>query len=55
MLPPGAYVITTSARMTADEASEGIFPDTAAVVHVATDVKGRTVSYTYLVDYPEAP
>ena len=52
-LPPGAYCIVTGASLDADEASEGVFPPDALVVLVATRVCGRTVAYTYLVDYPE--
>jgi hypothetical protein len=52
-LPPGAYMLVTGVGMTADEAAEHVFPDDALWVLVETQVKGRTVAYTYLIDYPE--
>lgn len=50
--PPGAYVLVTGVGMSADEAAEHVFPADALVVLVETQVKGRTVAYTYLIDYP---
>lgn len=50
---PGAYKVVTGKRMTPDQASAELFPDHASVVLVDTEVVGRTVAYTFLVDYPE--
>lgn len=51
--PPGAYTIVIGRGCTPEEATRGVFPADAAVVLVDTEVHGRTVSYTFLVDYPE--
>lgn len=50
-IPPGTYQIITGRRLSADKAAEGVFPDGASVVLVKTEEFGRTVRYTYLVDY----
>lgn len=52
-IEPGAYKVVTGRRLTAEQASAGLFPDHASVVLVDTEYVGRTVAYTFLVDYPE--
>jgi hypothetical protein len=51
--PPGTYPVVTGRGCPPDEATRGLFPADAAVVLVDTEVYGHTVSYTFLVDYPE--
>lgn len=51
---PGAYQVTTSAKLSPDEASRGLFPPDALVVHVDTHRHGPLVTYLYLIDYEGA-
>lgn len=53
-IPAGAYQISTSARLTPEQAARGVFPDDALVAHVDTEHHGRSVTYTYFVEYPDA-
>lgn len=53
--PPGAYMVTTGATLSPDEASCNLFPPDALVVHVDTHRHGPLVTYVYMIDYIEAP
>lgn len=52
-LSPGGYVLTTSKKLTPEEAADGIFPPEASVVHMYTEPFGDLVQYTYFIDYLE--
>ena len=54
-IPPGAYMVTTGATLSADEASRDLLPPDALVVHVETHRHGPLVTYVYMIDYIEEP
>lgn len=54
-LPAGEYTVTTGCMMTPEAASADVFPPDALVVHVGTRYHGDTVTFVYLIDYPDEP
>ena len=47
---PGTYAVTTSAKVTPDEASQNLFDPDAIVACVSSEVRGPLVTYVFMVE-----
>lgn len=45
------YCVATGAGLTAEQASDGLFPDAETVVLANTEIAGRSCIYWFLVDW----